>query len=68
MGMRKEIKMSVPTTEEGWQLEMEILQMLEDGLIEICGDNNKGEPLLRITEKGRRMYEALETDQNNGDK
>lgn len=66
--MGKELRMSVPTTEEGWALEMEILQMLEDGLIEVCGDNDKGEPLIRITEKGRRMYEAVEMDPNDGDK
>lgn len=66
--MGKEIKMSVPTTEQGWELEMEILQMLEDGLIETCGENENGEPLIRITEKGRRMYEAIEMDPDNGDK
>lgn len=60
--------MSVPTTEQGWELEMEILQMLEDGLIETCGENENGEPLIRITEKGRRMYEAIEMDPDNGDK
>lgn len=66
--MGKEIKMSVPTTEQGWELEMEILQMLEDGLIETCGENENGEPLIRITEKGRRMYEAIEMDPDDGDK
>lgn len=60
--------MSVPTTEQGWELEMEILQMLEDGLIETCGENENGEPLIRITEKGRRMYEAIEMDPDDGDK
>lgn len=66
--MGKEMKMGVPTTEEGWELEMEILQMLEDGLIEVCGENENGEALIRITDKGRRVYETFQDSSDDGDK
>ena len=46
---------------------MELLTLLDEGLIETCGFNEEGDALMRITDKGRGYFEAIENI-NDGDK
>lgn len=66
--MSGEIEFNFPASEDAWEFELDMLQMFEDGLIEISGENDEGEPLIRVTDKGRRVYEAMRMDEEDGDK
>jgi hypothetical protein len=48
-----------PANEDAWDLEEEILYLLEDGMIETCGEDENGDVLLRITEKGVAYIKML---------
>lgn len=62
-----EIQFDYPISEDSWNLEMELLTLLDEGLIETCGFNEEGDALMRITDKGRGYFEAIENI-NDGDK
>ena len=53
------IEFEFPANEDAWQLEGELLQLFDDGMIETCGENENGEPLIRATEKGIAYIKAL---------
>lgn len=48
-----------PANEDAWDLEEEILYLLHDGMIETCGEDEHGDVLLRITEKGVAYINAM---------
>lgn len=66
--MADEIEFNFPASDDAWEFELDMLQMFEDGLIEIAGENEEGEPLIRVTDKGRTVYEAMRMDDEDGDK
>jgi len=53
------IEFEFPANEDAWELEGELLQLFDDGMIETCGENENGEPLIRITEKGAAYINTL---------
>jgi hypothetical protein len=53
------IEFEFPANDDAWELEGELLLLFDDGLIETCGENENGEPLIRITEKGVAYMETL---------
>ena len=54
-----DIEFTFPENEETWEFELDLLSLLDDGLIETCGVNEKGEVLLRATKKGESYIEAM---------
>lgn len=66
--MTKQVRFEIPITEEAWNLEFELLNMLVDGLIETCGVDKDGHTLLRATDKGRTVYEIFKSEPHDGDK
>lgn len=54
-----DIEFTFPENEETWEFELDLLSLLDDGLIETCGFNEKGEVLLRATEKGELYLKTL---------
>jgi|SanBayMetagenome_1026888.scaffolds.fasta_scaffold21638_3 hypothetical protein len=53
------IEFNFPDNEETWEFELDLLSLFDDGLIETCGVNEKGEVLLRATEKGELYIKSL---------
>jgi hypothetical protein len=43
-------------TEDEWELEWQLFQMLEDGLVEVVGLDEYGEPKLKFTRKFYQGY------------
>ena len=66
--MADEIEFNFPADDKAWEFELDMLQMFEDGLIEVAGEDENGEQLIRVTDKGRRVYEAMQMDEEDGDK
>lgn len=66
--MTKQVRFEIPITEEAWNLEFELLNMLVDGLIETCGVDKDGHTLIRVTDTGRMVYEAFKSEPHDGDK
>jgi hypothetical protein len=54
-----DIEFTFPENEETWEFELDLLSLLDDGLIETCGVNEKGEVLLRATEKGELYLKTI---------
>lgn len=53
------IDFEFPASEDAWELEEELLYLFDDGMVETCGENENGEVLIRITEKGVAYMNSL---------
>lgn len=54
-----DIEFTFPENEETWEFELDLLSLLDDGLIETCGIDENGDVLLRTTEKGELYLKTL---------
>ena len=48
-----------PANQDAWDLEEELLYLLDSGMVETCGENEDGEVLIRATEKGVAYMKTL---------
>jgi hypothetical protein len=48
-----------PANQDAWDLEEELLYLLDGGMVETCGENEDGEVLIRVTEKGIAYMKTL---------